>query len=537
MISIKERSDFITNEINQVYDVVIIGGGITGAGILLDASSRGLNTLLIEKNDYASGTSSKSTKLIHGGLRYLKKLEFRIVSNVGRERKIAHKNAPHLVIPEKMLIPLTKEGSFKKWQLNIALFIYDILAGVKGNDRRKILNKKETIKTEPALESNQLIGAGYYAEYRTDDARLTIEIIKTAQKYKGKSINYFEAKSIVKQDYFSIDCYDHILKKHTTIKTKKLVNACGPWVDFTRAFENKNIKSKIRLSKGIHIVVAHTKLPLKQAVYFDANENRMCFAIPRGEVTYIGTTDNDFNKHPDNPKTSTNDVAYILKSANKTFSKKLTNKDVISSWAGLRPLIEQKGKKSTELSRKDELFISESGMISIAGGKLTGYRLMAKKVVDLLTKDFKINRSCSTENISIEGNFKSDFENYNQFKNTVKRELLSKDLSQKIADYLIQNYGLNCLELIEKYDSKKHISIQDLEIIYTIENEGVCKPIDYFMRRSGKIYFRPEEVSIDIQNYSKIFENHLKLEPLEIKKLINEVLDEKKHLISFNNED
>ena len=121
--------------------------------------------------------------------------------------------------------------------------------------------------------------------------------------------------------------------------------------------------------------------------------------------------------------------------------------------------------------------------------------------------------------------------------NAFRRELLSKDLSQKIADYLIQNYGLNCLELIKKYDSKKHISIQDLEIIYTIENEGVCKPIDYFMRRSGKIYFRPEEVSTDIQNYSKIFENHLKLEPLEINKLMNEVLDEKKHLISFNNED
>ncbi len=536
MISIKDRSVFFKNESKQVFDVVIIGGGITGAGILLDAASRGIKTLLIEKNDYASGTSSKSTKLIHGGLRYLKKLEFRIVRNVGRERKITHKNAPHLVIPEKMLIPLTKYGSFKKWQLNIALFIYDLLAGVKGNDKRKILNKTQTLKAEPTLKTNELKGAGYYAEYRTDDARLTIEIIKTAEEFNGKAINYLEAKSIIKKDYFIIECYDHISKKKTIIKSKKLVNASGPWVDLTRTNENNNSTSKIRLSKGVHVVVDHKKLPLNQSVYFDADKSRMCFAIPRGNVTYIGTTDNDYNNHPDFPKTSDNDVKYLLEYVNKTFSSSLAKEDIISSWAGLRPLIEQKGKKSTELSRKDEIFISKSGMISIAGGKLTGYRLMGKKVVDLIAKDLNIKSKCVTEDISISGNFKPKFKNYNQFKKKVEIELSSKKINENIADYLIQNYGYNCLTIIEKYNPTNHKSFEDLEIIFTIETEGVCKPIDFYMRRTGKMYFNPTEISNEIFKFSKIFEKNLNINSTEAENLLNEVLDQKSTLTKFDNE-
>ncbi|MBM77874.1 MAG: glycerol-3-phosphate dehydrogenase [Crocinitomicaceae bacterium] len=536
MISINERSEFLKVEINQLYDLIIIGGGITGAGILLDASSRGLKTLLIEKNDYASGTSSKSTKLIHGGLRYLNNLEFKMVSNVGRERMISHNNAPHLVIPEKMLIPITKNGAFKKWQLSIALFIYDFLARVKRHDKRKILSKEETLNVEPELKSSNLKGAGYYAEYRTDDARLTIEIIKTAEKFKGKSINYLEAKSIEKKNYFSLDCHDHIHNKSIKIKAKKVVNACGPWVDLTRAKENKNIKSKIRLSKGVHIVVGHNKLPLKQSVYFDTKNKRMCFAIPRENVTYIGTTDNDYNNHPDNPKTSIHDVEYLIKSTNENFKSNLLKSDVISSWVGLRPLIEQKGKKSTELSRKDEIFISKSGMISIAGGKLTGYRLMAKKVVDIIAKDFN-NQKCLTENISISGSFKPEFQNYHLFKKEVKSQLLRKKINTNISDYLIQNYGINCLEIIENYNPKSDDSIKNQEIIYTLKNEGVCKPIDYFIRRSGNMFFHPLEISDDIFKFSKTFEQYLNLEKSELYKLLQDVLDEKKRITTFNDKD
>ena len=209
---------------------------------------------------------------------------------------------------------------------------------------------------------------------------------------------------------------------------------------------------------------------------------------------------------------------------NKTFSKKLTEKDIISSWAGLRPLIEQEGKKSTELSRKDEIFISNSGMISIAGGKLTGYRLMGKKVVDIIAKELNMNIECFTENIPISGSFKPKFKGYNDFKQTVKSELLKKK---------IKNYGLNSLSIINNYDSSKNSSFYEVEIIYTIENEGVCNPIDFYMRRSGKMYFDPDSISTEIFDLSKTFQENLNLSDIDT--FINNVLDEKKILTDFSN--
>ena len=215
------RQNTINNATSNVFDVIVIGGGITGAGILLDASSRGFNTILLEKSDFASGTSSRSTKLIHGGLRYLKNFEFKIVRETGRERAILHKNAPHLVIPEKLLIPLTKKGTFKKWQLNWALRIYDILAKVKGEDKRKMLNKKATLLHEPIINSKDLIGAGTYAEYRTDDARLTLEIIKTALHFNGTAINYFKVIDINKQNnIYHLTCLDKTTQKQFEITSK-----------------------------------------------------------------------------------------------------------------------------------------------------------------------------------------------------------------------------------------------------------------------------------------------------------------------------
>ena len=203
----KYRDKTIQNATSDLYDLIVIGGGITGGGVLLDASSRGIKTLLLEKSDFGAGTSSKSTKLIHGGLRYLKNLEFRLVRKTGKERAILYKNAPHLVIPEKLIIPLKKNGAFKKWQLSWALKVYDLLAGVSVNDKRKMLNKEKTLKKENLLSSINLLGAGIYAEYRTDDARLTLEIIKTALKHNGKAINYFEVIEINKNNgLFFLKC-------------------------------------------------------------------------------------------------------------------------------------------------------------------------------------------------------------------------------------------------------------------------------------------------------------------------------------------
>ena len=192
----KITTDLQTTE----FDLLIIGGGITGAGIALDAASRGMKVALIEKNDFASGTSSKSTKLIHGGLRYLKQFDFWLVKEVGTERAIVHKLAPHLVIPEKMILPLIDGGTYGSWLTSIGLKVYDILASVEGEDKRKMLDKEEALEQEPLLPETILNGAGYYAEYRTDDARLTIEVLKTALDYGAKIVNYTEATEFIYKD-------------------------------------------------------------------------------------------------------------------------------------------------------------------------------------------------------------------------------------------------------------------------------------------------------------------------------------------------
>ena len=296
--SFKDRES-ITKKLKETeFDVLIIGGGITGAGIALDAASRGMKTALIEKNDFASGTSSKSTKLIHGGLRYLKQFDFWLVKEVGTERAIVHKLAPHLVIPEKMILPLIEGGTYGSWLTSIGLKVYDILASVEGDDKRKMLSKEKALEKESLLPEDILKGAGFYAEYRTDDARLTLEIIKTALNYDAQILNYVTAEDFIYEedrvvgakltDTFSDEAY--------SIKAKYVVNAAGPWVDELRQINHSKIGKRLHLTKGVHLVVAHEKLPVKQSVYFDIPDGRMMFAIPRGKVTYFGTTDTNYQQ-------------------------------------------------------------------------------------------------------------------------------------------------------------------------------------------------------------------------------------------------
>jgi len=322
---------------SEEFDLLIVGGGITGAGIALDAASRGMKVALVEKNDFASGTSSKSTKLIHGGLRYLKQLDFWLVKEVGTERAIVHKLAPHLVIPEKMILPLIDGGTYGSWLTSFGLKVYDVLADVEGDDKRKMLNKEEALEKEPLLPKSILKGAGYYAEYRTDDARLTLEIIKTALNYNLKTINYAEVLGFLhtKNRVVGATVKDVFTNSEFTIKAKYVVNATGPWVDTLRQKNSSTTGKKLRLTKGVHLVVAHDKLPVRQSVYFDVPDGRMMFAIPRGKVTYFGTTDTDYQADKNNIKTSLVDATYLISAVNNMFPNiTISLNDVTSSWAG-----------------------------------------------------------------------------------------------------------------------------------------------------------------------------------------------------------
>ncbi|WP_299059087.1 glycerol-3-phosphate dehydrogenase/oxidase [uncultured Polaribacter sp.] len=505
------------------FDILIIGGGITGAGIALDAASRGMKVALIEKNDFASGTSSKSTKLIHGGLRYLKQFDFWLVKEVGTERAIVHDLAPHLVVPEKMLLPLIDGGTYGSWLTSIGLKVYDILASVEGEDKRKMMEKEEALEKEPLLPKSILNGAGYYAEYRTDDARLTLEVLKTALNYDAKIINYTEATEFIYKDNKVVGATvkDIFSDESYKINAKYVVNATGPWVDTLRQTNHSKTGKRLHLTKGVHLVVAHEKLPVKQSVYFDVPDGRMMFAIPRGKVTYFGTTDTNYQEDKDNVNTSLVDATYLISAVNNMFPNiSISLDDVQSSWAGLRPLIHEEGKSASELSRKDEIFVSDTELISIAGGKLTGYRKMAERIVDLVAKKYerkyeKEFGEIKTEKIALSGGEFADFNEVKSYIDAIHNRIAEVGFDEKDAQYLVYNYGKQTDIILQKYDD---LSLQmseegegkkmlKAEVEFSIEQEMTCTPTDFFMRRTGRLFFDIKSVNLYKEYVLALFKN------------------------------
>ena len=528
LFNAQKREEVKTLLASKEFDLLIIGGGITGAGILLDATSRGLSAALIEKEDYASGTSSRSTKLIHGGLRYLKNFELKLVREVGKERAVVYNIAPHLVIPEKMLLPLVEGGSFGKFGTGIGLWLYDKLAGVTGEDKRKIFSKEKTLKIEPTLRNDILKGAGYYAEYRTDDARLTLEIIKTAVQLKATTINYTAATELVYENkkITGVKCIDAITKTPFSIKAKKIVNATGPWVDELREKDKSLSEKKLHLTKGVHIVVDKNKLPINNSIYFDVEEGRMIFAIPRQGITYIGTTDTEFTEDKNSPKVTREDAQYLIDAVNKMFpNAELKILDILSSWSGIRPLIHEDGKNTSELSRKDELFISNSGLITIAGGKLTGYRLMAKKVVDLIGKQLNINHKCTTQNIKISGGEFDTPDLVDSFILSIKSRLKSLQIAEKKAEYLVRTYGKQANSILEIFENENFNVLVEAEVWFSLRYDSTITLVDFFLRRTGKINFEPlivlEEAKITLPQFVKYLNWNKLAEKSAIKDLEN----------------
>lgn len=507
-LSALERPDTLKKLAEEKFDLLIIGGGITGAGIALDAVTRGMKVALIEKRDFGWGTSSRSTKLIHGGLRYLKQLEINLVREVGRERAIIHRNAPHIVHPENMLLPIIKQGSLGKRSTSLGLYVYDMLAGVQRKERRVMLTRHETLKLEPLLRDDVVLGGGLYKEYRTDDARLVIEVMKTARKFGAEIVNYTEALEFV-YDHgkaVGVEVRDHWDDRTLTIKADKIVNAAGPWVDGLRQLDNSMNGKRLHLTKGVHLVLPYEKFPLKQAVYFDVEDGRMIFAIPRDKITYVGTTDTNYKHEIDSPYVTADDVAYLLKAVNHMFPKaELKPEDVSSSWVGLRPLIHEEGKGPSELSRKDEIFYSKSGVITIAGGKLTGFRKMAERTVDAVAEQLEKEQKrkfkpCKTDRIILAGGKLKGTKEINEL---IETTITRTGLNKVEARILVEKYGSNTPKILTRFDkleAKYPNAAQRIiaaEVYYTIEEEMVVHPSDILVRRSGKVYFEREEVETD----------------------------------------
>jgi len=530
-----QRNETIQALESQEFDLLVIGGGATGTGIALDAAARGLKTALVEKRDFASGTSSKSTKLIHGGLRYLKQLDIGLVRETGTERAIVHRLAPHLVLPEKMLMPLIKNGTYGYWSTWFGLWVYDVLAKVTGDDRRKMLSKEQAKQYEPLLDDSILKGGGFYAEYRTDDARLTIELVKTATRKGALALNYTEALNFVYDENEKVNgavCQDNLTGDNFTIKAKRVVSASGPWVDKLRKKNDSLFGKRLHLTKGVHIVFPHHKIPLNHTLYFDVPDGRMVFAIPRGKVTYVGTTDTNYTADLNRVVATKDDAVYLLNAINHALpTVKVDKNDIISNWAGLRPLIHEDGKSPSELSRKDEIFVSETGLISIAGGKLTGYRKMAQRIVDLVDEQLPEEFGpCPTKDVPLTADPFKDAKAVEAYIHEVEKIVVDRGMIPYYGWYLVTTYGRNAeiiLEKLKDYGSDTcGIALLRAEAWFGVHHEMVNKIDDLLVRRTGRLYFDIESIPpaldivlTDMQNYLNWDENR-KQEEIEKMELL-----------------
>ncbi|MGV3042801.1 glycerol-3-phosphate dehydrogenase/oxidase [Staphylococcus rostri] len=508
-LSTLKRHSVKENMKQGTYDLVVVGGGITGAGIALDASARGMKVALVEMQDFAQGTSSRSTKLVHGGLRYLKQFQIGVVAETGKERAIVYENGPHVTTPERMLLPMHKGGTFGKFSTSIGLAVYDFLAGVKKSERKTMLNKQQTMDKEPLVKQEGLKGGGSYVEYRTDDARLTIEVMKKAAEQGADIINYAKVTNFLyddKQQVKGVTVTDRLENDTFDIHAKKVVNATGPWVDEVRRADYSKNNKQLRLTKGVHVVIDQSKFPLQQAVYFDTeNDGRMIFAIPRDGKAYVGTTDTFYDNDKASPQVNQEDRDYLIDAINYMFpTVNVSDSDIESTWAGIRPLILEEGKDPSEISRKDEVWEGKSGLLTIAGGKLTGYRHMAEDIMNLVEKRLKQEygdkfKAVNTKHITISGGDVGGSANFENFVAEKVEEARKFNLDPQLAEFFARRYGSNVDTIFEIVQAAKHqnsgLPLQVyVELVYGVQHELVVKPTDFFVRRTGDIYFNIDAV-------------------------------------------
>ncbi len=385
------RSDALQRLESTNFDVVVIGGGITGVGCALDAVSRGLRVALVERDDFASGTSSKSSKLVHGGIRYLQQGDIRLVYEALAERQILRRNAPHLVKVLPFLIPILSSKGVVNRKLaramGSAMWMYDLTGGLRIGKMHKRVSKKRALELFPTLPAEKLMPSYLYYDAEADDARLVVSVARTAALRFGATIvNRTDVVSLHKDVNGKVNGVVVSADGRTfTVATKAVVNAAGVWSDDVRALDEAEHPHSIRPAKGVHITVPWSKVRNTVAAVIPVpGDKRSVFVVPWGQFTFVGTTDTDYNGPVDDPQCNEEDVEYLLRALNGAITETVTTDDILGTWAGLRPLVadpEASG-RTADLSRRHKVRRSDSGVVTITGGKLTTYRKMAADTID-----------------------------------------------------------------------------------------------------------------------------------------------------------
>ncbi len=484
----------------QPFDILIIGGGITGAGAARDAALRGYRVALIDKKDFAAGTSSKSTKLVHGGLRYLEHFEFGLVFEALQERRTLLNNAPHLVRPQPLLFPIYKKSENNFLKMSAGMWLYDSLALFRNVRPHRMMLGRTLKKENPGLRADNLTGAAHFYDAQTHDARLTLANAQQAHEQGAVLLTYVSLQGFLKDDAGKIvgaTVRDELEGTDHTIHARLIINCTGPWTDKVIQMADPTIPPRLAPSKGVHLVFPKEKLPLKDGLMVAApQDGRPVFIIPWQYGTIIGTTDTFYDGSLDDVAVTEEDVDYLVAVANHAFPKaNLTRDDVQSSWAGLRPLIKDPGAQNEgATSREHDIWEAPQGLVSIAGGKLTTYRVMGKQVIDVaaekLHERHKIAKKAVVDTATLplpgaEGSLPT--------RNPTSR------IDDEVWAHLVQYYGIYAVRLAERVAQDKSLGERMVptlpyiwaELPHAIELENCLTADDFLQRRTWLVYEAP----------------------------------------------
>lgn len=432
----------LTRLAGRRFDALIVGGGINGAGLARDLALRGLQVALVEKGDFASGTSSTSTKLIHGGLRYLETYSFHLVFESQRERRTLQHIAPHLVRPLSFLIPVYRDDPRPLWMIRAGLTLYDLLALFRNTHHHSILSAQEALRREPVLQDAGLVGVARYWDCRMDDARLCLENVLAAVEAGAEAVNYAEVVELLKREGRTCGALvrDRESGAELEVEAEVVVNTAGPWLDKVCALDGDTDR-KLRPTRGTHIVVPRISRGGEALYLSSKSDARLFFVVPWGDYSLVGTTDVDYAGDPDTVTPTEDDIDYLLAEAGRHLrDHPLRRQDVLAAFAGLRPLVAEESVKASRVSREHRIFVSSSGLISVGGGKYTTYRSMAAEMADLVVRRLGRGQTdCRTDRLPLPGGQTGDFDRYVQ--DRLAALCGRSGLSPRVIERLLGLYG------------------------------------------------------------------------------------------------
>ncbi len=480
-----------------LFDVLILGGGITGAGVALDAATRGLRVALIDKGDFAGGTSSASSKLIHGGLRYLEHGDLALVNEAMHERRRLLHNAPHLVHPLRFVIPFCAGARVPAWQWRLGLVLYDFLAGRHNLHRSRPLTLAQLHHELPDLQPAGLHGGAAFFDAQMDDARLCIEVLRTAAEHGAALANHVEALAF---ESAGVRVLDHVGGREFMIRARQVVNATGPWVDAVCRLAGDESGPHLQPTKGVHIVAPD--IGLKAALLLlHPHDGRVLFVIPWLRKTLIGTTDTVTAAGPDALQVQPDEILYLLEAVNHYLTPPLGPRDLLGSFAGLRPLIRGKPGAPSSLSRDFRIFEAPSGLLTIAGGKFTTYRRMAEAATDRVVRRLGLCRRCRTYDLPLDGTPTEPWQPFAERTTALLQHRYSLD--NIAASHLVQRYGRRALDVaayLERAPQLAHRVVPDeqdlqVEFVYQREHEMAVHDTDLWLRRTRLGLIHPELIA------------------------------------------